>query len=256
MKKCTRCKIVFHSDERARCLYCDTQLLTVERDDTLGFRDDKDFDPNLIGDDIKRGVTVLKEILNEWEMGEYLRAQYVVGTYFKVRTFKFLYSFSRNHFKMGRDYKRTLIQPLNITSFLVLPWVVIDLLDSLYIRLTYNAYCAKCGWKFRQVHATQVHDPEECTYNQEYSRIVNEILSGNVHKSEGLLKEEAYRKFRAGKRSAYKDLCSRRSGMGWFMDVMCIWCSILALMILGVVASMPFFLQFGKFMTNDVEEVK
>ena len=99
MKKCNRCKIVFHNDERSKCLYCDTTLLTVDRDDTLGFRDDKDFDPNLIGDDIKRGVTVLKEVLSEWEMGEYLRAQYVVGTYFKVRTFKFMYDFSRNHFK-------------------------------------------------------------------------------------------------------------------------------------------------------------
>ena len=69
MKKCTRCKIVFHSDERARCLYCDTTLLTVDRDDTLGFRDDKDFDPNLIGDDIKRGVSVLKDVSQSQLMG-------------------------------------------------------------------------------------------------------------------------------------------------------------------------------------------
>lgn len=253
MKKCSRCKIVFHNDERQRCLYCDTNLLTVDKDDTLGFRDNKDFDPNLVGGNIKREVTVLKEVLNEWEMGEYLRAQYVVGTYFKVRTFKFMYAFSRNHFIMGRNYKRTLVQPLNITSFLVIPWVIFNLLDSLFIRLTYNAYCSKCGWKFRQVHATQLHNPTECTYNQEYSRIVNEILSGNVNKTEGQLKEDAYRKFRSGQRSAYKDLCSRRSGMGWIMDVMCIWFSILMLMVILIIMAMPFFIQFGKFMTNDVE---
>jgi len=253
MKKCTRCKIVFHNDERERCLYCDTNLLTVERDDTLGFRDDKDFDPNLVGGNVKREVSVLKDVLNEWEMGEYLRAQYVVGTYFKVRTFKFLYSFSRNHYLMGRDYKRTLIQPLNITSFLVVPWVIINMLDSLFIRLTYNAYCSTCGWKFRQVHATQLHEAEECTYNKEYSRIVNEILSGNVNKTEGQLKEDAYRKVKTGKRSAYKDLCSRRSATGWIMDVMCIWISILALMVILIAAAMPFLMQFGKFMTNNVE---
>ncbi|MCB9772439.1 MAG: hypothetical protein H6754_07815 [Candidatus Omnitrophica bacterium] len=252
MKKCNRCKIVFHSDERLRCLYCDTNLLTVEKDDTLGFRDDKDFDPNLVGGDIKREVSVLKEILSEWEMGEFLRAQYVVGTYFKVRTFKFLYAFSRNHFRMGRDYKRLLIQPLNITSFLIVPWVIVDVLDSFFIRLTYNAYCEKCGWKFRQVHATQIHDPEECEYNQEYSRIVTEILSGNVNKTEGLIKESAYRKIRTGKRSAYKDLCSRRSATGWFMDVMCIWLSILALLVGAVVVIFPIFMKFGSFMTSDL----
>ena len=48
MKKCNRCKIVFHTDERQRCLYCDSSLLTVGRDDTIGFRDDKDFDLNLL----------------------------------------------------------------------------------------------------------------------------------------------------------------------------------------------------------------
>ncbi len=251
MKKCTRCKIVFHSDDRERCLYCDTNLMTVEKDDTLGFRDDKDFDPNLVGGDIQRGVGVLKEILNEWEMGEYLRAQYVIGTYFKVRTFKFLYSFSRNHFKMGRDYKRVLVQPLNLTSFLMIPWVIIDVVDSLLIRLSYNAYCAKCGWKFHQVHATQLHDAKECEYNQEYSRIVSEILSGNVNKTEGQIKENAYKKIRTGQRSAYRDLCSRRNGTGWFFDVLCIWFSILSLLVLAVILSMPFFMKFGNFMTSE-----
>ncbi len=251
MKKCNRCKIVFHNDERKQCLYCDTDLLKVERDDTVGFRDEKDFDPNLVGGDIRREVSTLKQILSDWELGEYLRAQYVVGTYFKVRTFKFLYDFSRNHFKMGRDFKRLLVQPLNLTSFLTLPWVIYNTLDSIYIRLSYNAYCTKCGWKFHQVHATQLHNSAECEYNMEYSRIVKEILNGNLNKTEGLIKESAYKKIRSGKRSAYKDLCSRRSGIGWFFDVMCIWLSILALMTIVVILVFPFFLKFGNFMTAE-----
>ncbi|MCB9756825.1 MAG: hypothetical protein H6753_00195 [Candidatus Omnitrophica bacterium] len=251
MKKCNRCKIVFHNNERQRCLYCDTNLLLVERDDTLGFRDDKDFDPNLVGSDIKREVSVLKKVLLDWEMSEYLRSQYVIGTYFKVRTFKFLYLFSRNHYKMGRDYKRLLVQPLNLTSFLMIPWVVIDVIDSLYIRMSYNAYCTKCGWKFRQVHATQYHNAAECEYNLEYSRIVNEILSGNVNKTEGLIKESAYRKVKAGKRSAYKDLCSRRSEMGWIFDVLCVWLSILILMVLVIATMFPVFLSMGHFLIRN-----
>lgn len=249
MKKCNRCKIVFHNDERLRCLYCDSSLLVVDHDDTLGFRDEDDFDPNLVGGDIKREVSVLKQVLYDWELAEYLRAQYVIGTYFKVRTFKFMYQFSRNHFKMGKDYKRLLVQPLNLTSFLMLPWVVVDLLDSLYIRLSYNAYCSKCGWKFHQIHATQMHDALECEYNLEYSRIVREILNGNLNKTEGLIKESAYKKVRSGKRSAYKDLCSARSAFGWIPDVLCIWFSILVLMITIVVLVFPLFLDFATFMS-------
>lgn len=251
MKKCNRCKIVFHSDERLRCLYCDTSLMTVDRDDTVGFRDEKDFDPNLVGGDIKRGVSVLKQVLSDWELSEFLRAQYVIGTYFKVRTFKFSYDFSRNHFKMGKDYKRLLVQPLNLTSFLMLPWVIMNFLDSLYIRLSYNAYCTKCGWKFHQVHATQIHDPLECEYNLEYSRIVREILNGNLNKTEGLIKESAYKKIRSGKRSAYKDLCSSRSALGWVVDVLCIWLSILVLMVVAVILVLPLFIKFGNFMTAE-----
>ena len=254
MKKCNRCKIVFHDDERSRCLYCDTNLLTVKYDDTVGFRDDKDFDPNLIGNDIKRGVSFLKDILSQWEVGEYLRAQYVVGTYFKVRTFAFSYSFSRHHYKMGRNYKRMWISPLNITSVLIIPWVIVNILDSFYMRLTYNAYCSKCGWKFKQVHATQVHDVEECTYNQEYSKIVNEILNGSVYKTEGQIKEVAYHKVSTGKKSAYKDLCSRRSELAWIGDVLCIWVSILIVMGVIIAILMPLFLRFGIFMTSDSGE--
>ena len=103
------------------------------------------------------------------------------------------------------------------------------------------------------MHATQIHETEECTYNQEYSWIVSEILTGNVNKTEGQLKEEAYRKVKTGNRSAYKDLCSRRSGAGWLTDVLCIWCSILVLMVVLIGIAMPFFIQFGRFMTNDIE---
>lgn len=246
MKKCSRCRIVFHDDSRQRCLYCDTSLLTVEKDDTAGFQDEKSFDPNLG----KPTSPVLREILKDWQVSEFLRVQYMIGTYFKVRTFKFLYSFSRNQFRMGQDYKRMLAQPLNITSFLTIPWVVVNVLDSFFIRLSYNAYCPTCGWKFRQVHATQVHDPEECEYNQEFSRIVNDIVSGAITKTEGRIKQDAYKKIQAGKRSAYKDLCSRRTGTGWVVDVLCVWFSIMMVLSVVVGVTLPFVLKFGEFMTS------
>jgi len=250
MKKCNRCRIVFHDDTRQRCLYCDTNLLTVERDDTIGFQNDKDFDPNLMGG-AQGSSPVLREIMREWQLGEFLRVQYMIGTYFKTRTFKFLYGFSRSQFRMGKDYKRVLAQPLNITSFLTVPWVVINVIDSFFIRLSYNAYCSKCGWKFRQVHATQEHDPVECEYNQEFSRIVNDIVSGNIAKTEGRIKQDAYKKIQAGKSSAYKDLCSRRTNTGWFMDIFCVWFSIVLLLSVVVTLVMPIFLQLGHFLTSD-----
>lgn len=244
MKKCSRCRIVFHDDSRQQCLYCDMTLLTVDQDDSAQLLDEKDFDPNLVdGGGIARGIPVLKEILKEWRIGEHLRVQYMVGTYFKTRTFKFLYSFSRNSFKMGKDFSRMLAQPLNMSSLLTIPWVVIDLIDSFIIRLSYNAYCSKCGWKFKQVHATQIHDPQECEYNQEYSRVVNDIVSGQITKTEGKIKQDAYQKFKSGKRSAYKDLCSRRSSVGWFFDILCVWFSILMLLGAGVALSLPYFMQ-------------
>lgn len=248
MKKCNRCRVVFHDEERQRCLYCDTSLLTVNRDDTVGFRDAKDFDPNLMGG-IAASSTV-QELMRDWQINEFLRTQYMIGSYFKVRTFKFLYSFSRNQFRMGKDYKRVLAQPLNITSFLTIPWVIIDVVDSFFIRLSYNAYCHKCGWKFRQVHATQEHDATECEYNQEFSRIVDDIVSGNITKTEGRIKQDAYKKVLAGKRSAYKDLCARRSGTWWFIDVLCVWFSILIVLVIVVATTLPIVLKFGHFMTS------
>lgn len=250
MKKCNRCKIVFHDDQRQECLYCDTKLLSVEQDDSQGFRDEKDFDPNLIGGGIKREMSILRVMLRDWELQEFLRAQYVVGTYFKIRTLKFLYTFSRNNFKMGNNYTRLLVQPLNITSFLTIPWVMINMLDTIYIRLSYNAYCPTCGWKFHQIHATQVHDAGECEYNREYSRIVKEILSGNINKTEGQIKEYAYKKFKGGIRSAYKDLCSRRNALGAFIDIMCIWISVLIVLTVCVMLIFPHFMKFGSFMTS------
>lgn len=238
MKKCNRCRIVFHSDDRQRCLYCDTVLMTVDHDDTVDFREDKNFDANLFGGGIRR-APVLREILKDWQVGEYLRVQYMIGTYFKVRTFKFLYCFSRSSFKMGKGFKRALAQPLNLSSLLTIPWAIIDLVDSFMIRLMYNAHCEKCGWKFQQVHASQGHDTAECEYNQEYSRIVNDIVSGNITKSEGKVKQAAYKKILAGKRSAYRDLCLRRTTAGWFIDILCVWFSVCAVSAVIVLLSLP-----------------
>ncbi len=253
MKKCTRCKIVFHDDDRARCLYCETPLRTVDVDDSVDLHENKDFDPNLADLGLKREKPVLKEILKDWQLNEYLRVQYMVGTYFKVRTLKFMYSFSRNHFRMGKTYKRILVQPLNLTSFLIIPWAVYDILDTVFIRLTYNAFCLKCGWKFRQIHATQEHDATECEYNQEYSRVVNDIVTGNIAKSEGRIKQEAYTKIQAGKQSAYRDLClRRRSTGGWFFDVLCVWISVCLIVSLIVVVVFPFFLSFSHFLNSDL----
>ena len=47
--------------------------------------------------------------------------------------------------------------------------------------------------KFRQVHATQLHDAAECEYNQNIPDRSRD-LTGNVNKTEGIIKESAYKR--------------------------------------------------------------
>ena len=234
MKKCPRCKIVFYLEERTHCLYCDTLLSTVTRDDTPPIESTQG-----IGG-IKVEQTILKKVLRDSQIEAYGRMQYMMGSYFRSRTLHFMYQFSRSHFRMGRGFSRFFVQPLNATSFLTLPWVFYNFLDSLYFRMAYSSgYCLKCGWKYKQVSRKQVHDPVECEYCQEYTNIFKEVSSGNIAKTEREFKRVAAIKIASGKRSAYHDLCSSKSPLSAFVDVMGIWFTICLYLLLIVILVMP-----------------
>jgi len=168
-----------------------------------------------------------------------------------MQTFHFMYCFSRNEMKMGRTFRRRLIQPLNMGSFLTLPWVFFDMLDSLFFPMLYTAYCEKCGWKYKKISARTGHDPIECEYNQEYTEIIRDILTGKIVQAEPKFKEAAQAKALNGQRSAYNYLCNSRNFFSWITDVACVWFSISLFVLLFVLVVFPYL----GLLVNNLEDV-
>ena len=233
MKKCPRCQLVYHMDERARCLYCDTMLLTTDRKEEAR----KPPAYFMAGFSVAQGI--VRKLFVGLKAEDHARTQFLIGNYFKIRTFGFMYTFSRNEYKMGRTYKRSLIQPLSVYSFFMIPWVAYNILDTILFRLTHNAYCEKCQCKFVRYAGQQEHDPGECEYNREYMAVVNDIVSGRITETESKLKWIAGKKIQAGKKSAYRDLCLGEKGWQSIWDVMCIWFSICLVVVSLVVGFFP-----------------
>lgn len=224
MKRCARCDIVFDSDDRKQCLYCNDLLASVDPQRV------EEFAADAVHSGFAADDKVIRQVIQDRKAVAYDRKYHVVGSYFCSRTFSFMYGFSRNEMRMGRDYRRILVQPLTTMSFLMLPWVVINLMDSLFFRLFYNGYCEQCGWKYTKSLIRLGHDPKECAYNEEYSAIIRDILSGKIGKTENRFRESSERKVAAGERSAFVDLCKNRSRFLWFLDVLCVWFSIAVLL--------------------------
>ena len=232
MKKCPRCRVVFHMDERNRCLYCESFLMTVDRDE------EKAAAGQGIGG-FQAADRLIKIILKEWKLTDHGRSQFLVSSFFQSRTFRFVYNFSRHDYKRGKEYRRFFIQPLSLYSFLMIPWVVYNFFDSLFFRLMYNGYCSKCGWKYIQYTQDQGHSPTECEYNQEYAAVIDNILTGKITQVEAGFKRLASEKMAMGKRSAYIELSAGRNISEWILDVACIWFSILIMVAIIVVMVFP-----------------
>ncbi len=234
MKKCTRCNVVFYLNERLRCLYCDTRLITTDTDDPAKLR------KNVVQADRLEGEhPFVRWLLKDRGIERHGRMQFMIGSYFRVRTFKFMYNFSRNEMRMNKDFKRILIQPLSIMSFLTIPWVIWNFIDSMAIRFLYNAHCERCNWKYKKYVSGQKHQRDECEYCLEYSALMEDVLNGRIIQTEPRFKRQAYRKVTAGKKSAYRDLFALKSQVDSFLDVTSIWFSLLILLFLGVLLFFP-----------------
>jgi len=233
MRKCLKCNVVFHSDDRQRCLYCNALIMTVDEDNSP-------IQENMFAE----SDAIIEQVVRSKKLQTHDHIRYIVGSYFKTRTFQFMYKFSRNEFKIGRKYKRLLIQPLNMTSFLVLPWLIVDFIDSLFFRLFYQGYCEGCGWKFLKIFGGQEsHSKEECDYNKEYTSLIKEILSGNICRTEKQFKNEAMHKIQQDERTAYNDLCREKHKYDAVVDVASIWFSIGLIVYLIVWVSLPISLE-------------
>jgi len=234
MKRCAKCDVVFNLDERTRCLYCNSLLLYADSAEQKNL-DDLDALRGFSAED-----TVLESVIRDRRKVAGDHRFYVIGSYFCTRTLHFIYAFSRNEMKMGRIFKRRLIQPLNMGSFLIIPWVLWDLIDSFFFHLVYNSYCLKCGWKYHS-SGKKEHDAAECEYNQEYAEIIRDILSGRIIQNEGRYREAALIKEAVGKRSAYRYLCGPRNFLSSIVDVACVWFSILLMIVFFVAVVFPSF---------------
>jgi len=265
MQKCMKCDIVFHLKGRTRCLYCDSLLVQVDEDDgqkvdaaaieelfEKRVHDDRVASKRISDTDLteeekklKTKDLIIEQMVRDREHSGLGRMQYVISSYFRSRTLGFVYNFYRREFKLGKKFKRFLIQPLNMASFLMIPWIFINFLDSLLIRVTHNGYCKKCDCKFVKKTKNDVHDFDECEYNKEFSSILVDIFTGKITQVEITIQQNAFKKRIKGKRSAYYDLCSTKGKWSSFLDILSIWISIALLLHIVINIIFPFIMKIG-----------
>ncbi len=233
VKRCPRCDVVFHLNERTRCLYCDCFLVTGER----GGHTQTGMVSAMT--QMKADRRVINLILKDRGIEGLGRLQRVVSDFFRTRSFHFIYRFSRQEFRIGQDFRRALIQPLNITSFLTIPWVVWNLIDSVVVRVLWNGYCGKCRCKFRKVREKQEHDPRDCAYAREYAMVIDSILTGKICEDERKFRDLARQKEREGLPSAYRELCEERRYFSPLLDIITIWFSISLIILAAVIVAFP-----------------
>jgi len=239
MKKCMKCDLVFQLEERTRCLYCNTLLVALDPEEEP--EEGQLFEEKAGDAALAKKKAIIAQMIKDRRVKGHNRMQYVVGSYFRTRTFHFMYCFSRSEFLMGQGFSRALIQPLNTSHFFIIPWIFIDVLDSFFVRMIYTSYCSRCGWKYTPLTNAKGHDPRKCDYCREYSLIIEDILSGRITQSERIFKKQSFEALAARERSAYHDLCSQNKLVPKISDVFCIWFSVTLMLTLIVLALWPLF---------------
>jgi len=247
MRRCPSCAVTFVEEERTRCLYCDTLLMATEEEDTdLRERHNLEFFNGAYN-------PVIQQVVEERGIETHTRLQFIVASYFRTRTFHFMHLFSRKDFLKGKVFRRPFIQPIDWTSLLILPWMIVNIFDTIYCRLSYRKYCPQCGWKFYKFERSrhEDHNHRECAYNKEYQRVIDEILSGNILYSEKEFRRLGKMKKAAGYRSAYWDLCARKEYFSGVLDITCIWFSIGLWTLVIIWLSLPAVVKFVSALQGD-----
>ena len=240
MKRCPSCAVSFVEEERTRCLYCDTLLMNTEEEDKdLRERQQVDFFNGVYN-------PVIQQVTQDRKIETHTRLQFIIASYFRTRTFHFMYLFSRKDFLKGKVFRRNFIQPIGWESLLILPWLVVNIFDTVYCRLSYRRYCPRCGWKFYKFERSkhEDHNHRECSYNKEYQMVIEEILNGTILRNEKELRRLGKMKKSAGYRSAYWELCARKDYFSSVLDITCIWFSIGLWLLLIIWMSLPVMVLF------------
>ena len=220
------CELVFHSEDETHCLFCDTPLRDASMADITRFNA-----PATFGE---KAADTQAPLTHE-------RMQNIAANYFRTTSFSFLYSLSRHEFKIGERFRRFLIQPVNPGFIIKLPWLIINVVDSVFFRLAYRGFCDRCQSKYHTLAAAGKHTQEECEYNQEYLALLNSILSGEIVRDESRFEQLAQQKTRLGKRSAYRDLYSRHKGAENSSDIITMLISVGLIVYLAARLVIPIF---------------
>lgn len=226
MKKCTYCDLVYNMEERIHCIYCGEPLVDSEDQATPDVQD-KQFEDY-------QGIPLITQMVQTRHVHKEGRMQYVLGSYLKHRTSRFIYLLNRNEFRLGKTYNRFFVQPVNIITWLSVPWMVYNLFDSLRIRETLDGFCEACGWKYKRQWKNAPHNPGECEYCQDYNIVIDDILSGRITMTEKDHVRRAAEKAKAGKKSAYRELCFERKFFPIALDVASAWISVLLFVVVFV----------------------
>jgi hypothetical protein len=193
----------------------------------------------------QEGKTALEHQLDRsTRIGGLHHMSFLVANYCGGIRFRFMYRFNRNELKMGQKFRRFFIQPLQFSSFINLPWLIIDFMDSIWMHILYRGFCPECQWKYNILFGLKGHQITECTYNQEYSRIIKDIISGRIAVNEHLYRKTSEQHTHSFRRSAYLDLCCRDDAYSKILDFGSIFLSACLLIGLVVWAVFPLILQF------------
>lgn len=229
MKKCPRCRVVYKEDAQMKCLYCEGSLLTAKEADFIGESQNKGsaFD-----------LSKAKELKFQDKI-THDRKEYLIGTFFRGSTFLSSYRFNLHELKKGRAAKRFFIRPPDLGTLIKIPWLFVNVIYSMVYFFTPKSYCAKCGYQYIPAHGEAQHDPAECSYNQEYDMIEQEVFSGKVFIDLDPVRQISDAKVKKGQRSALRELLNRNMTWEKTLDVISIIVSIIIYVYLLVLIAMP-----------------
>ncbi|MDP8265753.1 MAG: hypothetical protein P9M07_02270 [Candidatus Aceula meridiana] len=222
---CPRCNVSFDAEKLSKCIYCDGALF--ERDI------------------FKRKATE-KIVIQDREVLTHERKSYLLGVFFRRRTFLTSFLFSLNDMKSGQSRKRFWIQPMSMSGFIKLPWFLINFFCSIIFYFSYQGYCKVCDMKYVPISG-EGHCKDDCEYNQEYNQIVQSLFCGKIFIGLKSLEEAALERTNHGKRSAYFDLMRGNVLVEKFLDILSIWITMAFYIYLIVIIVMPIFGKIYRF---------
>ncbi len=226
MKKGPRCKVNLTDTWEFNCLYSDGSLLRVP---------DGGFIPDhQLSLDLPQG----KELRFRSDIASG-RQDYLMGIFLRETASLSLFRLSLRDFEKGQAMKRFLIYPLGFDAVIKLPWLLFDIFYSVLYYFLPKGFCPQCQCKYIRFHGERAHDPQACSYNQEYQMIEEEVFSGKVFIDLDKVRDLSQRKVRLGEPSALYDLVHRKVGMEKALDVVAILVSIFIYIALLIMIAMP-----------------